>query len=329
MKAVTYQKQHDTFTVTEQAAPTLETPFDVLVKVHAVGLNPVDYKINSWHMALPDMDDHFVAGLDVSGEIVEVGGSVSDWQVGDRVLYHGNMFRAFGGFAEYAIHDSRTLTPHPDTSAEIAAASPCAGWTAWRALVDKLDIASRSRVFIAGGAGGVGSFAIQIARHFGVKAIITTASAHKHDYVKQLGATHAIDYHQDNVVQQVLDITGDAGVEASLDCVGGDNDKLCAAVLGFEGHMAEIVKLVAPEQYDNAFGKALSFHQVALGSGHAHGPKSWQDIVSAGTALSGLLTTGDVSVPMLEVISLEQIPEKLAAMSNQRTTGKIVARIAS
>ena len=237
MRAVTYQKLLDTFTLTELPVPELHGDFDVLVKVNAVGLNPVDTKINLWHGMVPDMDDHFVGGLDVSGTIIELGKSVTGWQVGDRVLYHGNMRRANGGFAEYAIHDSRTLTTHPDVSDELAAATPCAGWTAWRALVDKLAIGHQHRLFVAGGAGGVGSFAIQIARRFGVDTIITTASAGKHDYIRQLGCTEVIDYHHEDVIQRVLEITHNAGVDVALDCVGGDNDLLCASVLGFEGHM--------------------------------------------------------------------------------------------
>ena len=79
---------------------------------------------------VPDTDDTFVGGLGVSGEIVAMGSAVSSWRVGERVLYHGNMRRPFGGFAEYAIYDSRTLTAHPDVSDTLAASTPCAGWTA-------------------------------------------------------------------------------------------------------------------------------------------------------------------------------------------------------
>ena len=327
MKAITYQKNRDQFELAELPIPAITSDFDVLVAVDAVGLNPVDTKISDWHTALPNMDDTFVTGLDVSGRIVEVGRAVTDWQVGDRVLYHGNMFTEHGGFAEYAIHDSRTLTRHPNTPAEIAASTPCAAWTAWRALVDKLNIKGHDSFFIAGGAGGVGSFAIQIARHFGVKTIITTASASKHDYLRQLGATHAIDYHNQNVIEEVMSSTGGEGVERAFDCVGGSNDILCASVLGFEGQMAEIVKVVEPEKYPDVFMKGLSFHQLALGAGHANGPKAWHDMVKAGEAISALLESGEIRVPALEVIDLEQIPEKLMAMREQRTKGKIVARI--
>ena len=249
MKAITYQREQDTFTVSELPQPVLQSPFDVLVRVHAVALNPVDAKVNFWHGMVPDMNDNFVGGLDVSGEIVAIGKQVTGWAVGDRVLYHGNMRRVHGGFAEYALQDARTLTAHPNVPAEFAAATPCAAWTAYRALVDKLNIESRSSIFIAGGAGGVGSFAIQLAKHFGVSKIVTTASTAKHSYVKKLGATHVIDYRSDDVAEQIMNLTDGLGVDVALDCVGGDNDLLAASVLGFEGQMVELVKTVQPELY--------------------------------------------------------------------------------
>ena len=172
-------------------------------------------------------------------------------------------------------------------------------------MVDKLAIGHQHLLFVAGGAGGVGSFAIQIDRCFGVDTIITTASAGKHGYVRQLGCTEANDYHHEDVIQRVLEITHNAGVDAALNCVRGDNDVLCALVLGFEGHMVELVKIVEPDYYPDAFMRGLSFHQLSLGAGHVNGPAAWLDVVRAGKAISALLVSGDLQVPALEVIALE------------------------
>lgn len=327
MKAVTYQKARDTFTYTDISVPDIHNDYDVLVKVHAVALNPVDTKVNLWNAMVESMDNDFVGGLDVSGEIVEVGAKVSGWQVGERVLYHGNMRRSHGGFAEFALHDSRTLITHPDVAAEIAAATPCAGWTAYRALVHKLRIAERNGVFITGGSGGVGSFAIQLARLFGVKTIITTCSAQNHEFVRSLGATHTIDYQHNHMIEQVKAITAGLGVEVALDCVGGNNDIVCACVLGFEGEMVELVSTVRPSDYPNVFLQGLSFHQVSLGSGHVNGKRGFASIVDTGVAFSELVERGEIVVPKLEVISLTQVPEALMQMRQQRTVGKIVAKL--
>ncbi len=329
MKAITYQKGHDRFSFTKLAVPKLEAPLDVLVKVNAVALNPVDTKIYRWHHMVENMNDNFVGGLDVSGEIVKIGAAVTDWKIGDKVLYHGNMRRLHGGFAEYAIHDSQTLIPHPAVSPEIAAATPCAAWTAYSALISKLDISKRNSIFIIGGSGGVGSFAIQLAKLFGVKMIITTCSASNHDYVKNLGATHIIDYRHEDVIAQIMDITQQQGVEASLDCVGGENDIIAASALGFQGEMVELVQAVNPTNYPNAFFKELSFHQVSLGSGHVHGDKGKSLITQIGKTVSHMLETGDLQVPKLKIIALEEIGDALMEMRKGRTVGKIVAKMES
>ena len=189
MKAVAFAPSQDTFHVKDLPVPE-PGPGDVLIRVDACGLNPVDAKIVRWKSAVPDMNDNWVPGLDVSGTIAAVESEVADWKVGDRVLYHGNMFRPSGGFAEYAIHRAATLTAHPDVAATDAAATPCAGWTAWRALVDRLRITPDDTLLIGGGSGSVGGFAVQIAKAVGVRTIIATCSSRNRDYVESLGATH-------------------------------------------------------------------------------------------------------------------------------------------
>ena len=326
MKAITYSKDRDRFVMQTLPLPPIKSPYDVRVKVHAVGLNPVDAKIHHWHTMVPDMDDQFVGGLDVAGEICAVGDAVTDWKVGDYVLYHGDMRRAHGGFAEYAIQDARTLIAHPNVASTLAAATPCAGWTAYRALVDKLHVPHNS-LLIMGGAGGVGSFALQLARRFDVETIIATGSAEKHNYLRSLGATHTLDYRTQNIPEQVMQITGQQGVEAALDAVGGENAKLAALSLGFEGQMVELVDTINAQQYPGAFLKGLSFHQLSLGSGHVNGVKGHNSIVRAGVAFSTLLEMGAIRVPQLDVIALDDIGDALMTLREQRTLGKVVARI--
>ncbi|MTI19387.1 dehydrogenase [Rhodobacteraceae bacterium RKSG542] len=328
MKAITYQQATDTFRFSEIDVPKLESEFDVLVKVIAVGLNPVDTKVNLWKGMVADMDDTFVGGLDVSGQIVEVGAAVTAWKVGDTVLYHGNMRRKYGGFAEYAVHDSRSLIAHPKVLPEIAAATPCAGWTAYRALVARLDIMERKSLFVAGGSGGVGGFALQLAKLFGMKTIIASSSAANHDYVESLGASHVIDYRDEDVVSRVFEITEERGVDVSLDCVGGENQVICASVLRYEGQMVELVDTCDLNKYPQAFLRGIGVHQLSLGSGHVNGAYGRTTIVNAGKAVSRLLEEGRIHVPRLEVITLEEIGDALMNMRSQRTVGKIVAQVA-
>lgn len=323
MQALIYYPESDRFCVAEQPQPS-PGPHDVLVRVHACGLNPVDAKIHQWHNMAPGMRAGWVPGLDVSGEIATLGSAVTAWKVGDRVLYHGDMFRPNGGFAEFAIQDARTLIAHPDVPAEFAAATPCAGWTAWRALVDKLHVQGVDCAFIAGGAGGVGSFALQIARHFGVKRIIASASRSNHDYVRSLGATDVIDYRTEDVVQQVMALTDGQGVPIALDTVGGDNDVVTASVLGYEGQMVELVRVVRPDAYPDAFMKGLSFHQLSLGSGHRHGQRARDMLIEAGQQVSALVASGNIKPPKVMTIQLDDVGEALKTMRGQHTVGKVV-----
>jgi NADPH2:quinone reductase len=323
MKALAYDPASDRFVLTEQPEPA-PGEHDVLVRVHACGLNPADAKIHLWQTSAPGMSAAWVTGLDVSGEIVARGSAVTSWEIGDRVLYHGDMLRPHGGFAELALNDARTLVKHPNVPSVIAAATPCAAWTAWRALVDKLRASEKDTLFIAGGAGGVGSFAIQIARHLGVRRVITTAASANHDYVRSLGATDAIDYRTDDVPSRVLALTDGRGVSIAIDTVGGDNDIVTASVLAYEGQMVEIARVVRPHVYPGTFGKGFTFHQLSLGSGHRHGEAGRQLLVEAGRRVSALIESGAIEPPRLESIPLEQVGGALKQMREQRTVGKVV-----
>ncbi len=323
MQALAYDPSGNRFTVEVQPIP-VPGEYDVLVRVLACGLNPVDAKIHHWHGMAPGMNPHWVAGLDVSGEIVAMGARAQGWRPGDRVLYHGDMFRPHGGFAEFALHDSRTLSHHPRVSPVVAAATPCAGWTAWRALVDKLRLTARDSLFIAGGAGGVGGFALQIARNLGLETVIATCSAANADYVATLGASHVIDYQREDVRETVLRITQGQGVSRALDAVGGDIDIQAASVLGFEGEMVELVRVVRPDRYLDTFAKGLSFHQLSLGAGHRHGEAGRQTLSRVATAMNDLLEQGKIRVEALAEIELSQVGEALLTLRQQRTRGKIV-----
>ncbi|WP_095505852.1 alcohol dehydrogenase catalytic domain-containing protein [Paraferrimonas sedimenticola] len=323
MRAVTFNPNHDTFQLVEIERPSAGEG-DVLIKVDACGLNPVDAKIALWKSMAPSMDANWVAGLDVSGHIVELGAGVSQWRIGDRVLCHGNMFRPCGGFAEYSVQAADTLVKHPNVAADVAAATPCAGWTAWRALFDKLRIEEHDAILITGGSGGVGSFAVQIAAEVGLSTIIASCSAANVEFVRSLGATEVVDYHSESVTERVLQITHQMGVPIALDTVGPDNDIAAANALGFEGQLVELVDTVRPLSYHEAFMKGLSFHQLSLGAGHRNGDAAKAQLVASGTAFSLWLERGRLRVPQLQSIDIESVPQAMEQMLQQRTVGKIV-----
>lgn len=324
MKAVVFDFAQQQFLFSEIPVPE-PGDYEVLIQVEACGLNPVDAKIRQWQGMITSKPLYWIPGLDVAGSIAATGRRVTKWKIGDRVLCHGDMFRPFGGLAEYSIQAADTLLPHPDTAAEVAAATPCAGWTAWRALTDKLHVTAQDSILITGGAGGVGSFAIQLAKHFGLYPIITTCSEKNASFVKQLRADHFINYTKEDTPQRVAEITQGLGVTTGLDTVGGENDRILANSLAFEGRMVELVRTVRPEAYDQAFMRGLSFHQLSLGSGHRNGAAGKERMLAAGRRFSALLEQGAVSVPRLEKIPLPQVPKALNKMLEQHTVGKLVA----
>lgn len=327
MQALTYDPAQDLW-----FRQTLPMPVpgahDVLIRVVACGLNPVDAKIALWKHRVPEMAAGWVAGLDVSGEVVAVGSAVEGWRPGDRVLTHGDRMRPCGGLAEYTVQDARTLIAHPAVPPAVAAATPCAGWTAWRALHDRLRIRPEDALLVAGGSGGVGSFALQIARNAGVKTIIATTSEANAGFVRQCGATHVVNYRREDVVARVLEITGGRGVSKGLDCVGGESARLVADCLGFEGEMVGLVEALAPAACANAIPYGLGFHQFSLGSGHRHGDSGRATLVRTGRAFSAALESDEIVTPRLRCIGLDEAGHALTAMLDRRTVGKIVVCLA-
>ncbi|MFE1243168.1 zinc-binding dehydrogenase [Fictibacillus sp. NPDC058756] len=306
---------------TEKPAPG---PGEVLVKVKAAGLNPVDYKTAT--NGNPNWSYPHILGVDAAGVIEETGEGVSEFQIGDRVFYHGNLTKK-GGFAEFAVTTAHTVARIPDVlSFEDAAALPCAGMTAYQALVRKMNLQSGETILIHGGAGGVGGFAIQLAKNIGAK-VITTCSPENEEYVKELGADYVIFYKTENVHARILEITENAGVNAVLDTVSCDNATDSLKSIAFNGRIAFIAgnpdySAVKP------FSQALSFHEIALGAAHfSNNIEAQKDLAAMNEELANLVVESKLSTMISEKITLEEVPAALIKLSERHVKGKIVAVI--
>jgi alcohol dehydrogenase len=171
---------------------------EVLIKVHAAGVNPLDAKIKSgeFKLILPYRVP-FILGHDVAGVVIRVGPRVRQFKAGDEVYSRPDDFR-IGAFAEFIAIKETSLALKPKTlSMEEAASIPLVGLTAWQALVEKANLKKGQKIFIQAGSGGVGTFAIQLAKHLGA-FVATTASTANVDWVKSLGADIVIDYKKDD-----------------------------------------------------------------------------------------------------------------------------------
>jgi NADPH:quinone reductase len=194
---------------------------EVLVRIEASGLNPLDNKIRAGAAPHARQPLPAILGLDLAGTVETVGPEVSRFHPGDRVYgMTGGVGGRQGSLAEFAAVDARTLSLIPKLySMRQAAALPLAFVTAWEGLVDCVEIKAGDRVLIQGGAGGVGHVAVQIAKTFGA-TVYATASARKRDRVESLGAVF-IDYAANTVDQYVAEHTAGRGFDVVFDCVGG------------------------------------------------------------------------------------------------------------
>jgi NADPH:quinone reductase-like Zn-dependent oxidoreductase len=192
-------------------------PTELLVEVHAAGVNPVDWKTRNGRGAAGACGPPpFILGWDVAGEVAEIGRGVTTFEPGDRVFGMPWFPRAAGAYAEFVTAPSRQFAHMPDgLSFEEAAALPLAALTAWQALVDTADAGAGHTVLINGASGGVGHIAVQIAKARGAR-VIGTARAANHDFLLSLGADECVDYESVPLQDAARD------VDLVLDFVGGD-----------------------------------------------------------------------------------------------------------
>jgi NADPH:quinone reductase-like Zn-dependent oxidoreductase len=216
---------------------TLERPVpgfsQILVAVHASGLNPTDWKHRSHKYFLPDPP--FVLGFDVSGVVEAVGFGVTLFRPGDAVFGMLPYPHGHGSHAEYAVGPARAFVPKPAELSHVeAAALPLAGLTAWQALVDTADVQPGQRVLIHAAAGGVGHLAVQIAKARSAY-VIGTASEPNHTFVRGLGADEVIDYRTTDVYTAIR------GVDVVVDQLGGESPLRSVAMLRRGGMLVSLL----------------------------------------------------------------------------------------
>ncbi|KFC22174.1 NADP-dependent oxidoreductase [Epilithonimonas lactis] len=183
----------DKLELTEVPKPSIKVN-QVLVEIHSASVNQLDSKLKSgeFKMMLP-YKLPLILGHDVAGIVIEVGSKVKNLKIGDEVFSRVPDFQ-IGAFAEYIAIDEDFVAPKPkNISMEEAASIPLVGLTVWQAFIEKANLRKGQKVFIQAGSGGVGTFAIQLAKHLGA-FVATTTSEKNIEFVKQLGADLVIDY---------------------------------------------------------------------------------------------------------------------------------------
>lgn len=231
---------NDRVEIGEQPLPEVG-PGDVLVAVKAASVNPLDFKIRQGKTrSLLPYRFPLVLGNDCAGIVATTGAAVRRFSRGDEVYVRLAKDR-IGAFAEFAVADEAIVALKPaGTSFPEAASLPLVGLTSWQALVDLARLERGQRVLIHAGSGGVGSFAIQLARHLGAQ-VATTASVRNAALVRSLGADIVIDHHHERFEDQVGE------VDVVLDTIGGEVQRRSLAVLRPGGVLVTIAGVPTPE----------------------------------------------------------------------------------
>ncbi len=233
--------------------PQLQGERDLLIRLKAAGVNPVDTKIRS-RGPIRKVDGPHVLGCDGAGVVEQVGSHASLFQPGDEVYFcDGGIGGPRGNYAEYALVDERCVARKPRSLDFIqAAAVPLVAITAWESLHDRAHLQRDQTVLIHAGAGGVGHVAIQLAREAGARIATTVSSPEKAELVGSLGAERPILYRDEDFVQAALSWTEGRGVDVALDTVGGETFSRSAEAVAFYG---DLVTLLQPDA-DTDWGPA-------------------------------------------------------------------------
>ncbi|MDR7384566.1 NADP-dependent oxidoreductase [Promicromonospora iranensis] len=307
MRAITYSTfgSADVLELSDQPDPHIG-PDTLLVRVRAASVNPVDWKIRQGYLeGLIDTTFPAIPGWDVAGVVEQVGLDTPEFQVGDEVYGYVRKDTVQGGtFAELVAAPVRTLARKPASlSFEEAAAVPLAGLTAYQAI-RRAGVTEGQTVLVHAAAGGVGAFAVQLAKALGAR-VIGTASEGNHEFLRALGAEPVT--YGDGLADRVRSVAPD-GVDVALDFAGGEAVATSAEVLADGGTIASITDATARTEH---------------GGHYLWVRPSTADL----DALTALFDAGKLSVEVAQVFDLADAAEAHRANETGHTRGKVVVRV--
>lgn len=302
---------------------------EVLVRIHASGVNPLDTKIRAGQGEHARHPLPAVLGMDLAGTVEAVGQGVASFQAGDEVYgFTGGIGGLQGSLAEYAAVDARLVARKPDNlTMREAAALPLVFITAWEGLVDRAKVHSGQKVLVHGGAGGVGHVAVQLARARGAE-VYATGTAAQADYIRSIGAT-PIDFETTPVEAYVTLYTGGKGFDVVYDTVGGPVlDASFAAVRRYTGHVVTSLGWgkhhLAPLSFRGAtYSGVFTLLPILTGECREHHGEILQEATELAEA--GLLK------PLLDParFALDEVDGAHARVSGGKARGKVVVDVVS
>lgn len=324
-----YSKK-DKLQLTEIPEPVLQEN-DVLVQVHAAGVNLLDAKIRNgeFKLILP-YKTPLILGHDVAGVVVKTGASVRKFKVGDEVYARPADYR-IGTFAEFiAMHENDVAIKPKNLTMEEAASIPLVGLTAWQALIEKANLKKGQKVFIQAGSGGVGTFAIQLAKQLGA-TVATTTSTTNIDLVKSLGADIVIDYKKDDFEKKlknydvVLNSQDGKTLEKSMRVlkpggkiisISGPPDPDFAKEIGSSWFVKLIMRLLSAGIRKKAKRLNVGFSFLFM---KANGSQL--------SEITSLIDSGIIHPVIDKVFPFEATNEAMTYVENGRAKGKVVIKV--
>lgn len=301
----------------------------VLVRIHAAGVNPLDTKIAIGAGAHARQELPAVLGLDLAGTVVELGEAVDGFTPGQEVFgMAGGIGGAQGTLAEYIAVDARLIASKPHAlGMREAAALPLVFITAWEGLVDHANVRSGQRVLIHGGAGGVGQVAVQLAKARGAE-VYATGSAGSLDFIRSLGAT-AIDYQAQGVEAYVEQYTAGEGFDIVYDTVGGSTlDASFKAVKPYTGHVLSCLgwgqHSLAPLSFKSAtYSGVFTLAPLLTGKGREHHGSILREAAV-------LANAGQLAIRVdPQQFALDEVNDAFRQVAEGRGRGKTVIQLAS
>lgn len=318
--------------LTEVGEPELQEE-DVLIQIHAASVNLLDIKIRNgeFKLILPYRLP-LVLGHDVAGTVIRVGSGVRKFKSGDEVYARPDDFR-IGTFAEYIAVKEGSLAHKPtNLTMEEAASIPLVGLTAWQVLVETAKLKQGQKVFIQAGSGGVGSIAIQLAKHLGA-FVATTTSTRNVEWVKALGADVVIDYKQQDFATELRDY------DVVLHSLGSDELEKSLQVLKPGGYL---VSISGPPTPEFAAEKKLAWplklvlsvlsHRIRSKAKRRGIHYSFVFMRASGNQLgeiSALIESGAIKPAVDRSFPFDSIAEALAYVETGRAKGKVIIKVKS
>jgi NADPH:quinone reductase len=331
MKAILLREygSSDNFELSDVPIPAIG-PGQIRIKIKAVSFNPVDFQIRK---GLPEsrLVTSNILGRDLSGIVDEVNEEVSDFKKGDEVFCYTCNLGSSGTYTEYICVPSALVARKPASlTHEQAASIPVAGITAWLALAKTKSSKTKS-IFIAGGAGGVGSFAIMLAKQSGLQNIVTTAGNEKSvNYLMknfQLEKERIINYNDQNFIKQAIAKNG-GYFDIALDLVGGKMLSACCELLAIDGNLASVTDPPDKNDFEILFQKNASFHSIGANayslSANQEYWKIYQHILND---ISELFDSNALSKPPITILgslSVDTVKKAHELLENNSVKGKLI-----